>query len=36
VQHTNSEEEKQQRQDWIKALKKGDNPLTKEVLESLK
>jgi WD40 repeat protein len=36
VQHTNSEEKKKQRQDWIKALKKGDNPFTEEVLESLK
>ena len=36
VQHTNSEEEKKQRQDWIKALKKGNNPFTQAVLESLK
>ncbi len=36
VQHTDSEKEKKQCQDWIKALKKGDNPFTQEVLESLK
>jgi len=36
VQHTDSEDRKKQRQDWINALKKGNNPFAQEVLESLK
>jgi hypothetical protein len=36
VQQTDSEEDKKQRQNWIKALKKGKNPFTEEVLQSLK
>jgi len=35
VQHTDSEEKKKQRQNWIKDLKKGKNPITEEVLRSL-
>jgi hypothetical protein len=29
-------QKKKQRQSWIKALKKGNNPITEEVLQSLK
>jgi len=36
VEHPNSEEDKKQHQNWIKELKKGNNPFTEEVLKSLK
>jgi regulator of sirC expression with transglutaminase-like and TPR domain len=36
VEWTNNEEEKAQRKGWIESLKKGENPLTDEVLKELR
>jgi WD40 repeat protein len=36
VEWTNNEEKKKQRQEWIKTLKAGKNPFTRELLEKLK
>ena len=35
IDSTDWEEEKKQRQDWIDALKQGENPFTEEAIESL-
>jgi tetratricopeptide (TPR) repeat protein len=35
VQHTSSVEEKEQRQRWINALKKGENPFTEAEIQTL-
>ncbi len=36
MEGTDNEEKKAQRQRWIEALQKGENPFTPEVLEGLK
>ncbi|NET84225.1 MAG: hypothetical protein F6J94_20600 [Moorea sp. SIO1F2] len=36
IKWTDDEEDKAQRQGWVDALKNGENPFTKEVLESLR
>lgn len=36
IEWTNNEDNKAQRQDWIKALQAGENPFTDEVLKSLR
>jgi len=36
VDATDNEEQKAQRQQWIAALQKGENPFTPEVLEELR
>ncbi|NEQ88635.1 MAG: tetratricopeptide repeat protein, partial [Moorea sp. SIO2I5] len=36
IKWTDDEEDKAQRQGWVDALKKGENPFTKKVLESLR
>lgn len=36
IAQTNNKENKAQRQGWVKALREGKNPFTKEVLENLR
>ncbi|MEO1067611.1 MAG: tetratricopeptide repeat protein [Cyanobacteria bacterium J06638_6] len=36
VEWTNNEDSKAQRQEWIEALKQGENPFTPELLEDLR